>query len=123
MGQSTRSIGESRREIVAEIHACSPGLFCFSHVLSDLTIVVDPRTQGCGWGRAIFERFLDTIVREHRAVTRVELIARESNATALDFYRSLGFEQEGMFRGRIRNVDGSLEADIPMAWSRGNEPT
>ena len=104
--------------IVAEIHAFKTGLFCFSHVLSDLTIVVDPRAQGRGWGRRIFEEFLDRIADLFPDVLRVELIARESNRKALDFYRSLGFVQEGKLRGRIRNPDGSLEADIPMAWSR-----
>jgi ribosomal protein S18 acetylase RimI-like enzyme len=48
----------------------------------------------------------------------VELIARESNAKAIAFYQSLGFVIEGRFERRIRNPDGSLEADIPMAWLR-----
>ena len=34
------------------------------------------------------------------------------------FYESLGFRQEGEFLSRIRNIDGSLESDIPMAWTR-----
>ncbi|NBC22744.1 MAG: hypothetical protein GVY21_04620 [Gammaproteobacteria bacterium] len=59
--------------IVGEIHACRPVPFCFSHVLSDLTIA---------------------------------------------FYEHLGFRCEGRMEGRIRNLDGSFEADIPMAWSR-----
>ncbi len=35
-------------KVTAEIHAYTPGLYCFSHVLSDLTVVVDPCTQGMG---------------------------------------------------------------------------
>lgn len=105
-------------DIIAEIHACRPGPSCFSHILSDLTIVVDPRSQGCGIGRCLFEAFLHEVRTSHPDILRVELIARESNTRALLFYASLGFRQEGEFAARIRNVDGSLESDIPMAWTR-----
>lgn len=40
---------------------------------------------------------------------------------AIGFDRSLGFGQEGTMRRRIRNPDGSLEPDIPMAWPRATD--
>lgn len=104
--------------IVGEIHACRPGPFCFSHVLSELTIAVAPEAQGSGVGRRLFEEFLAEVRTNRPEVLRVELIARESNARAIAFYESLGFRREGRMDGRIRNLDGSFEADIPMAWSR-----
>ena len=104
--------------VVGEIHACSPGLFCFSHVLTDLTIAVDPEVQGRGIGRSLFETFMQDVVSERPDISRIELISRESNRYAIRFYESLGFVIEGEFVGRIRNVDGSLESDIPMAWTR-----
>lgn len=55
---------------------------------------------------------------DYAAIDRVELIARESNTKAIAFYHSLGFEIEGAMRGRIQNIDGSVENDIPMAWIR-----
>ena len=103
--------------IVGEIHACSPGLYCFSHVLSDLTIVIDPARQGRGIGRQLFERFLRLVATEMPHIRRVELVARESNQAAIRFYESLGFRQEGRLTGRIQNVDGSIECDIPMGWT------
>ena len=102
--------------IIGEIHAYAPELYCFSHVLSDLTIVIDPGDQGRGIGRLLFERFLDIVYADMPSCQRVELIARESNQAALRFYESLGFQREGRLAGRILNVDGSLESDIPMAW-------
>ena len=105
-------------DIIAEIHAYSPGLYCFSHVLSDLTVVVDPCTQGTGVGRLLFERFLRVVTEDRPDISRVELIARESNQKAIKFYESLGFCQEGILVSRIKNVDGSMESDIPMAWVR-----
>ena len=109
---------DNTEEIVAEIHAYSPGLYCFSHVLSELTVVVDPGTQGNGLGREIFETFLLNVTDDHADISRIELIARESNQRAIRFYESLGFVQEGVFVSRIKDLDGSLESDIPMAWTR-----
>ena len=105
-------------KLIGEIHAYSPELFCFSHVLSDLTIAVDPDAQGTGVGRQLFGKLMQWIVERMPEISRVELIARESNEKAIDFYESLGFIREGIFKDRIRNADGSLEADIPMGWTR-----
>ncbi len=104
-------------QVIGEIHAYSPQLFALSHVWSELTIAIDPAAQGRGVGRALFVEFMQRL-RERGDVDRLELIARESNQRAIEFYESLGFRQEGRFESRIRNVDDSLEADIPMAWLR-----
>ena len=105
--------------IVGEIHAYTNGLFCFSHVLSELTIAVDPNTQGQGVGRKLFEELMAIVEDQRPEILRVELIARESNTRAISFYKTLGFVQEGEFSRRIKNLDGSFESDIPMAWVRG----
>ena len=110
-------VAEDNNEIVGEIHAYSPGLFCFSHILSDLTIAVNSNYQGKGTGRLLFNKFMDSVAQEC-SIKRVELIARESNQKAIAFYQSLGFKVEGRFEARIQNQDSSFEADIPMAWTR-----
>lgn len=104
--------------VIGEIHAYSPGLYCFSHVLSSLTIAVDPNEQGGGIGRLLFRSLLDRVIAERPDITRVELIARESNERAFRFYESLGFVTEGRLVGRIKNVDGTFECDIPMGWQK-----
>ncbi len=111
-------VAEDGGIIVGEIHAYTVGLFCFSHVLSELTIAVAPAAQGQGIGRLLFQQFINTVYKEMPQVLRVELIARESNVKAIRFYESIGFVQEGCFNRRIRNLNGTLESDIPMAWSR-----
>ena len=110
--------GPSGDEIVGEIHGYSPDIFCFSHVLTDLTIAVAPGKQGSGLGRKLFSHFLRIVDEQRPHISRIELFARESNTRALAFYESLGFEREGAFRGRVLNSDGSLESDIPMARHR-----
>lgn len=104
--------------IAGELHAYRPGLKVFDHVLSDLTLCIDPEFQGRGLGRKLFTEYLKRVEGEMKDILRVELIARESNSKAIEFYKSLGFVVEGSFVGRIRGVDGELEADIPMAWTR-----
>ena len=111
-------VAELGGDLVGEIHAYAPGIFCFGHVFGDLTIAVDPAAQGAGVGRRLFEQFMQVVRDERPNVRRVELIARESNLRALQFYESLGFVQEGVFHNRIRNLDGTFESDIPMAWNR-----
>ena len=115
IAQGIALVIEADKQLVAEIHAARPEPACFSHVLSDLTIVVDPTMQGSGLGRRIFESLLHSAATDRSGILRIELIARQSNKRAIRLYRSLGFRVEGAMVGRIKNSDGSFEADIPMA--------
>jgi putative acetyltransferase len=104
--------------IVGELHAYPAGLYCFSHVLTDLTIAVDPAFRKQGIAKSLFKRFFDEIESGFPHIRRVELISRESNLHAIRFYENIGFKREGRLLGRIKNLDGTLEADIPMGWTR-----
>ena len=109
---------DENSQIVGEIHAYKTGLYCFSHVLSELTLAVDPNFQGKGIGRKLLSHLLSKVIDSYPEITRVELIARESNQKAILLYKSLGFVTEGRLLGRIRNIDNTFESDIPMAWIR-----
>ena len=98
------------------IHAYRPNPKAFSHLLSSLTIVVHPDTQGHGVGRMIFSEFLDTIKKSFKDVLRVELFVRESNLRGILLYETLGFVREGRMENRIQRIGGGHEADIYMAW-------
>ena len=111
-------IARANGQIVGEIHAYRPTPQVFSHVLSELTVVVHPDYQGNGIGRLLFTRFIDEVKENHPAILRIELIARESNQRAIEFYKSLGFLIEGRMVSRIKSVGSGYEADIPMAWLR-----
>ena len=103
-------------ELIAEIHAYRPEPEVFSHVLSNLTIVVHPDWQGKKVGRTIFSIFLNEIRTNRTDIGRVELITRESNTKAISLYQSLGFRIEGRLEMRIKSHHGRYEADIPMGW-------
>ena len=111
---------ENPRNIIAEIHCYKSGLKVFDHVLSDLTVVVDPDFQHSGIGGLLFQTLLDKIKDELPDIFRVELLTRESNNKATRFYEKLGFVKEGLLKNRIKSPDGTLEADVAMAWFNNN---
>lgn len=103
-------------KIIGEIHGYALGPKVFAHVLGELTIAVHPDFQGFGIGKAIFLEFMRQVKENRPDILRVELIARESNAKAIKFYKKIGFEIEGRMINRIQSAGGGFEADIPMAW-------
>lgn len=107
-------------QIIAEIHCYKLEPKVFGHILSDLTIAVDPNYQGLGIGNLIFKTLLDKIQLERNDILRIELVARESNQKAIQFYQKLGFIIEGRFEKRILNEYNQFAADIPMAWFNKN---
>ena len=130
--------------IVGEIHCYKPGLQCFDHLLSDLTVAVDPDYQGLGIGKALFTGLLNEVKENRKDILRIELLTGETNKRAIAFYQSIGFTIEGRMPGRYRmgpadlaqiggspapgasSVPGttptppSFDADIPMAWMNPN---
>lgn len=111
---------DNPNELVSEIHAYRLGIQVFNHVLSELTVVVHPDFQGKKIGRTIFTIFLEEVARNYPQIGRVELITRESNERAINFYQSLGFRIEGRLEMRIKTTTGLYEADIPMGWQNPN---
>ncbi|MFZ4583408.1 MAG: GNAT family N-acetyltransferase, partial [Paludibacter sp.] len=106
--------------IVGEIHCYKLEPKVFSHIFSDLTIVIHPSFQGYGLGNELFKTLLNTVKYELKDILRIELIVRESNKKAILFYEHLGFKKEGKLLNRIRSGKENFEADIPMAWMNEN---
>ena len=105
---------------IGEMHAYKPGIHVFKHLLSDLTIAVHPEFQGRKIGRTLFTIFLEEIALNRTDIGKVELITREGNVKAINFYQSLGFKIEGRMEMRIKTPAGLYEADIPMVWQNPN---
>jgi len=103
-------------KVIAEIHCYKLEPEVFKHILSELTIAVDPDFQGKGLGKKLFQTLLAEVQSNRPEILRVELIARETNSKAIQLYEKLGFRIEGRFEKRISNNGTSFEADIPMAW-------
>jgi ribosomal protein S18 acetylase RimI-like enzyme len=104
------------KQLIGEIHAYKSGLLIFDNTLGSLTLAIHPDFQGKKLGYRIFKTFLDEIINNRPDILRVELWVRDSNVRGQRLYQSLGFKIEGRMENRIRNSDGTYEADIPMGW-------
>ncbi len=113
-------LNPNNRQIIGEIHAYRIGLSAFRHILTDLTIVVDPEFQGQKIGKLLFNTFLERVKVEHPNILRVELFVRENNTNAIRFYLKLGFCNEGKQYQKIKNPDLTLETPIHMVWFNPN---
>lgn len=86
----------------------------FQHVLWDLTVAVDPESQGRGIGYSLFAELLANAATLTPRVERIELVVREGLTHAIRLYERAGFRREGRFERRFRLTDGTYEADLPM---------
>ena len=107
---------ERDSKIIGEIHAYTPDILAFRHMLSDLTIVIHPDYQNQGIGKKLFKKFLNTVQEEFKHILRVELYVREENTPIVSFYESLGFINEGRQKNKILNTANELETPLHMAW-------
>jgi putative acetyltransferase len=106
--------------IIAEMHGYKDPPIAFAHVLTNLTIAVDPEFQGQGLGKLMFTHFIGIISSSRPDILRVELVTSESYKKALSLYASIGFVVEGRMEKRIGFPGKAIEADMPMAWFNEN---
>lgn len=104
-----------RSRLVGMIKASRMPSVQFQHVLWDLTVAVDPESQGRGIGYRLFAELLASAATLSPKVERVELVVREGLTHAIRLYERLGFRREGRFERRFRLSNGAYEADLPMA--------
>ncbi len=116
-------VGLLDHNIVGEIHAYTPNIYAFQHILTDLTVVVDPDYHGKGIGRTLFEQFLKTVKADFRHILRIELYVREQNHRNVGFYKSLGFINEGRQKNKIFSSKSKFETPLHMVWFNPNYMT
>ena len=114
-------VAKTNEAILGEIHAYTPNLHAFQHILTDLTIVVHADHQGKGIGRKLFERFLKIVTSDLAHIRRIELYTREHNERNVKFYESLGFINEGRQENKIFIGQNQFETPIHMAWLRNRK--
>jgi ribosomal protein S18 acetylase RimI-like enzyme len=74
-------------------------------------------------GRRLFLDFIEHVQSSRPEISRVELMARDSNPRQIAFYEAIGCRREGTFERRIKNPNGEFESDIPMAWLKDEDMT
>jgi len=100
--------------LCGELHVERMKVAIFTHVLTDLTVAVDPRCQGRGVGSALFRALIETARTMTPPVRRIELWTGASNLGAQRLYQRIGFQIEGRMIGRGRLPDGTVDDDIVM---------
>jgi putative acetyltransferase len=100
--------------LCGELHVERMKVRIFTHVLTDLTVAVDPDWQGRGVGSALFRSLIETARTLTPPVGRIELWTGAANLGAQRLYQRLGFRIEGRMIGRGRHPDGAVEDDIVM---------
>ena len=113
-------VAADQNNIIGAIHAYTPGIRAFRHILSDLTIVVHPHHQGQGVGTELFNSFLDRVKRNFSHILRVELFTREQNTRNVDFYKRLGFVNEGRQHRKIYLEADRFHTPLHMVWFNPN---
>lgn len=100
--------------VCGELHVERMKVGIFAHVLTDLTVAVDPDWQGRGVGSALFRALFEAARALTPPATRIELWTGAANLGAQRLYERLGFKIEGRMIGRGRYPDGHVEDDIVM---------
>ena len=101
-------------DLCGELHVERMKVGIFAHVLTDLTVAVDPDWQGRGVGSALFRALIETARTMSPPIGRIELWTGAGNLGAQRLYQRLGFRIEGRMIGRGRYPDGHVEDDIVM---------
>lgn len=110
---------EKNGKIVGAIHAVKNGLQMYSHILSELTVLVKPEYQSKGVGRQLAFAFLEHVFSKRPDVMRVEMEVIHVLAR-VKIYEAVGFMKEGETKNRIRNADGTFSNSVLMAWTNTN---
>ncbi len=103
-------------KMIAELYCFTPAQQAFSHVLTDLTIVIAAGNDQKKMTTILLARLLEHVESDRPDILRVELLLREGNAISMALYKKFGFKIEGRFDKRICKSKGHFEAEIPMVW-------
>lgn len=90
----------------------SPGVARASHV-ADLRLVVAASARRQGLGRRLAQEIL--VEALHHGFLKVTVDVAADNQPAIDMFRQLGFDPEGLLRGQLRDGRGQLRDVVALA--------
>ena len=107
-------VAERDGVVIGELHGWARPLRQLAHVLSDISIAIDPMAQGGGLGRGLFDAFIVMVRRDMTHIRVLELLCREDNTRAVALYEAMGFVLEGRLVNRVALDDGGYKDDLIM---------
>ena len=105
--------------VIGLVHGTKNGLEVYSHILSDLTVIVRPEDQCKGYGKRLAQTFLEHISNHRKDILRVEMEAM-TISTLVSSFELAGFVKEAEASRRIKNADGTFSDSMLMAWFNPN---
>ena len=106
---------DGEETILGCVHATKSDLEVYSHILSDLTVMVSPSHQKNGIGKFLGIEFLKHVAQKRPDIKRVEMEALSAQMH-LDTYKAAGFIKEGEIKERVKNVDGTFSDSVLLVW-------
>lgn len=97
---------------VVAFASLSPGVARASHV-ADLRLVVADSARRQGLGQRLAQVLLIEALRHEFLKVTVDVAA--DNQSAIDMFRRLGFDPEGLLRGQLRDGHGQLRDVVALA--------
>jgi len=106
-------------QIIGVVHGTKNGLEVYSHILSDLTVIVRPDLQSQGLGKKLSLAFLEHIFNHRPDIMRVEMEVI-TILKLVEAFELAGFVKEAETTKRIKNADGTFSNSVLMAWFNPN---
>ena len=91
-----------------------------AHVLTDVTIMMDPDTVGQGLGTQLLKAYQDEIQKSFQHIRVMELLPYNSNIKGIGLYEKMGFVLTATLPGKIRYIDGAFGDQLLMNWTNPN---
>lgn len=111
-GDGVVRLGVDGDDVVA-FASLSPGVARASHV-ADLRLVVADSARRQGLGQRLAQELLLQALRHEFLKVTVDVAA--DNQPAIDMFRRLGFDPEGLLRGQLRDATGQLRDVVSLAF-------
>lgn len=110
---------DENEKVIGMVIGTKNGLDMYSHILSDLTVIVHPDHQSKGYARQLSLGFMEHIFNHRPDVMRVEMEVM-THDKLIDAFLMAGFVKEAVTDRRIKNLDGTFSNSVLMVWFNPN---
>lgn len=91
-----------------------------AHILTNVTMMVDPNAVGQGLGAQLLKAYQDEIQKSFQHIRAMELLPYNSNIRGIRLYEKMGFVLTATLPGKIRYIDGTFGDQLLMNWINPN---
>lgn len=104
-------LAEMKNKIIGIASICSSPKVRYKHT-GEFGIVIEQKYWGLGLGKQIMENIINW-AKDNGITRKINLVTNENNYRAIDLYKKIGFEVEGILKNNI-NINGVYGNTIMM---------